>query len=165
LKYVTAFLLFALCVIGALALILITRDNPQYAAGEPVAIVKDWSQKQQAMLTSDTSFVNSEYNGTEVAENSAIWTEDYLGHGKWLVSRATLTSGYSKTEMTFEEWLATTKGWNSSRLAEYASDLSPEQQETFQEHLRTYAPGQQFADTLEKWHLYEESGLVEKIQD
>lgn len=172
-KYVIVLLLFALCIMGAVTMGFLIRDNPQYADGEPIAIVKDWLQRQQ-LVSSTTAFaVGSTDQPTIITENDlanedqdkTIWMEEYLGNGKWLVSKATLSSGYSKTDLTFEEWIAKTKGWNVTRLTEYVSDLSPEDQEAFQEHMRTYHPGQQPLNILEKWHIYEKSGLVEKIQD
>ena len=172
-KYVTTILIFILCIIGVVATVMMTRDTPQYADGEPTAIVKDWLQKQPPALSSATQVFGSENNNTLLAgissengeQDKIIWTEEYLGSGKWMVSKATLPSEYSETNLTFEEWISKTKGWNASRLKEYESDLSPEARETYQEQLRTYSPGQQLVNIIEKWYIYEKSGLVEKVQD
>jgi hypothetical protein len=166
-KYITAFLLFVLCVIGIGALVLATRDNPEYSSGEPIAMVKDWlSKQQQSALSAPTgidaapeisSFINDD-------PEQAIWTEEYLGHGKWRVSKAiAFTSG--SQDMTFEEMIARTKGWNETRLAEYVSDLSPEDQIAFQAQVRTYTSGQPYLDVLEEWYVYEKSGLIEEAMD
>ncbi len=151
-KYVTALLLLVLAVMGAVTMGFLLRDEPQYAGGEPTAIVKAWLSGQPSVPSSN------------VTQGKVVWTEDYLGHGKWRVSKAVMTSGYSKTELTFEEWIAKTKGWDATRLTEYASDLSPEEQETFQEQLRTYSSGPQAASSIiEQWYVYESSGLVQRV--
>jgi hypothetical protein len=165
-KYITAFLLVVLCVIGAIALILFTRDNPQYADGEPTAIVKDWLSKQPAGLATPVSIntVSGVISASDEGQVQAIWMEEYLGHGKWQVSRANIPDTNGQT-MTFEEWISRTRGWDENRLNEYASDLSLEEQHTFQEQIRTYSSGQQGLDILDEWYLYEKSGLVDEVQD
>ena len=159
-KYVTALLLLVLCFMGVVTMVLLIRDTPQYADGEPIAIIKDSLQTYPTPSESppmDTI--------TVVVESETIWTEEYLGKGKWLVSNAVLPSEYSQSDLTFEEWIAKTKGWNAVRLKEYASDLSPEEQESFSEQMRTYNSGQsEYMDVLDQWYVYEKSGLVEKIQ-
>ncbi len=153
-KYVTAILLFVLAAMGAVTMGSVMRDDPKYAGGEPTAIVQDWLVKHGPVATSNNTL------------GRIVWTEDYLGHGKWRVSKAALSSGYSKTELTFEEWIARTKGWDAARLTEYASDLSPEEQEAFQEQLRTYNGGAPSSATvIEQWYLYETSGLVQRVPD
>ncbi|OGN89301.1 MAG: hypothetical protein A2Z74_00095 [Chloroflexi bacterium RBG_13_46_9] len=162
-KYVTAIFLFVLTIIGAVTMGFLIRDNPQYAVGEPTAIVKDWLQKQ-GVLSSSVPTDEAAENTEE--ESETFWTEEYIGNGKWLVSNAILPSGYSETELTFEEWISRTKGWSATRLQEYADDLSPEQREAYQEQLRTYTSEQsQYVDVLEQWYVYEKSGLIEKVQD
>ena len=159
-KYVTALLLLVLCFMGVVTMVLLIRDTPQYADGEPIAIIKDRLQKYPTPSEStptDTIAV--------IVESETIWTEEYLGKGKWLVSNAVLPSEYSQSDLTFEEWIAKTKGWSATRLQEYASDLSPEEQESFREQMRTYNSGQsEYMDVLDQWYVYEKSGLVEKIQ-
>jgi len=152
-KYVTALLLLALTAMGAVIMGSLLRDDPEYADGEPAAIVQDWLARQPSVPSSN------------VTAGKLDWTEEYLGQGKWLVSKVALSSGYSKTELTFEEWIAKTKGWDATRLAEYASDLSPEDQEAFQEQLRTYntGPGPSVS-IIEQWYLYESSALVQRVQ-
>lgn len=158
-KYVTAFLLLVLCIMGAVTMASLIRDTPQYADGEPVAIIKEWLQKYPVPLES----VLTDTEPAEV-ESETIWTEEYLGKGKWLVSHAVLPSEYSESNLTFEEWIAKTKGWSATRLDEYASDLSPEEQESFREQMRTYNSGQsEYVDVLKQWYVYEKSGLVEQI--
>ncbi len=170
-KLASTVMLFVLCIFfGIGALVMITRDNPQYAAGEPIAIVKDWLGKHQAFSSSSPVMPSKENTtgGTKKpAEDMAevAWTEEYLGHGKWLVSKVELPSNYSETDLNFEEWIAKTRGWDADRLKEYASDLSPEEQEAFQEELRTYDPGQQPVDITDEWYVYEHSGLVEEVKD
>jgi len=153
-KYVTAFLLLVLAAMGAVTMGSLLRDDPKYADGEPTAMVRDWLGRQPTVSSSN------------VTAGRILWTEDYLGHGKWRVSRATVSAGYSKTELTFEEWIAKTKGWDAARLTEYASDLSPEEQEAFQEQLRTYNSGpQQSVSITDQWYLYEASGLIQRVPD
>ncbi len=160
-KYVTAIFLFVLTILGAVTMGFLIRDNPSYAVGEPTAIVKDWLQKHGVL---SSPILTDEATGTMI-ENGTFWTEEYTGNGKWLVSNAVLPSGYSETELTFEEWISRTKGWSATRLKEYADDLSPEQREAYQEQLRTYTAEQpQYIDVLEQWYVYEKSGLVEKVQ-
>ncbi len=153
-KYVTAFLMLVLVTMGAVIMGSLLRDDPAYAKGEPTAMVRQWLAKQSLSLSSN------------VTEDKIVWTEDYLGHGKWMVSKATVSADYSRTELTFEEWLARTKGWDAARLAEYASDLSPEDQEAFQEQMRTYssAAPQQSVSMKDQWYFYETSGLVQHIR-
>jgi hypothetical protein len=151
-KYATAVLLFVLTVMGAVTMGFLIRDVPQYAEGEPIAIVKDWLQKQQIL----SSTIQTDLTQNPNEDASTIWTEEYQGKGKWLVTSAVLPSGYSESDLTFEEWIARTKGWSASRLAEYADDLSPEKREAFQEQLRTYNSGQlQYLDVVEQWYVYE----------
>ncbi len=152
-KYVTALLLLVLTAMGAVLMGALLRDDPKYASGEPTVIVQQWLSKQPAAASAN------------VTDGKVDWTEEYLGHGKWLVSKVALSSEYSKTELTFEEWIAQTKGWDASRLTEYASDLSPEGQEAFQEQLRTYNSGPQPGSTIDKWYLFETSGLVQRVPD
>ena len=45
----TKILLLALCIIGIVALVVLIRDNPKYADGEPVAIVKEWLLKDEVV--------------------------------------------------------------------------------------------------------------------
>lgn len=159
-KYITALLLLVVCIIGAVTLAFIIRDTPQYADGEPIAVIKDWVEKQPGLSSS----VLTNTAKADI-ESKTMWTEEYLGKGKWLVSNAVLPAEYSRSDLTFEEWIAKTRGWSAARLTEYASDLSPEEQESFQEQIRTYNSGQaQYMDVLEQWYVYEKSGLVEKIR-
>lgn len=145
---------------GVVSMVLLLRDTPQYADGEPIAIIKEKLQ------TSPTPLESAPTDTVKVVEESdTIWTEEYLGKGKWLVSNAVLPSEYSRSDLTFEEWIAKTKGWSATRLQEYASDLSPEEQESFREQMRTYNSGQsKYMDVLDQWYVYEKSGLIEKIQ-
>lgn len=159
-KYVTAFLLFAICVIGIFAIAIFMQDKPTYAEGEPAALVKEWLKTQPE---ASGTIVTAGY--TDVDENSDVWLEKYLGDGKWIVSKADLPSDFSKSDMTFEEWIAKTKGWDAARLTEYASDLSPEEQESFQEELRMYNSGQSTVDVIDQWYVYENTGLVEAVID
>ncbi len=167
-KYVTAFLMVVLCVMGSVALVLFTRDNPQYADGEPTAIVKDWLAKQpkDVLPATDGASVAPGTDGVAPAnEEQPVWTEEYAGNGKWTVSKASIRTDYSKTDMTFEEWIVKTKGWDANRLTEYASDLSPEDQKVLQENLRTYNSGQPDIEIKQTWYVYEKSGLVEEARN
>ncbi len=167
-KYITAILLIVLCLIGALALLLVTRDRPQYASGEPIAMVKDWLNKQPKSTPSMTSYVNAALTVNIAAgedQDESIWTEEYIGHGKWLVSKANIQANFSKTEMTFEEWNARTQGWDANRFTEYAGDLSPEDQQQFQAELRSYNSGQQDFTVTDEWYIYEKSGLIEAVKN
>jgi hypothetical protein len=163
-KYLSVLLLLVLTIMGAVTMTFLIRDVPQYAAGEPVAIIKDWLLKRavpSSSLPTDISPENSQED-----ENEIMWTEEYLGKGKWLVSNAVIPSGYSESELTFEEWIAKTKGWDANRLKEYADDLSPEARESFQENMRTYTSGQpQSVDLINQWYVYERSGLIEKVEE
>jgi hypothetical protein len=165
-KYVTAFLLVVICAIGLVALVLLTRDKPQYADGEATAIVKDGLHKQNTALAAPagTDSPAGIISLIDEAQPQSVWMEEYKGRGKWLVSKADLPES-GDSNLTFEEWIAKTKGWDEKRLAEYASDLSPEEQHTFQAQLRTYSSGQQDMDVIDKWYVYENSGLIEEVQD
>lgn len=156
-KYVTSILLLVLCLMGGITMRELFLDKPQYAEGEPTSIVKNWLAKQPAAASTPAGTTRK-----EIPENTT-WVEDYLGSGKWQVTQAVLSSGYSESELTFEEWIAQTKGWDANRLKEYASDLSPEDEEAYNEHLRAYDPGHESLNVLEQWYLYEKSGLIEPV--
>jgi hypothetical protein len=165
-KYITVVLLIILCMIGVVALVLINRDKSQYADGEPTAILKNWLERQPINTLAISVNASTSLDIDKVIvddQGQAIWTEEYLGNGKWLVSKANLPASNNEN-LTFEEWIAKIRGWDENRLNEYESDLSPEDQYTFQAQLRTYNSGQQDSDAIEKWHIYEKSGLVEKVK-
>jgi len=172
-KFAVPIMLFVACILGIVALVVVTYDNPEYADGEPTAIVQDWLRKNQEVSSSTTPVTapaEITLGGIKIEpanedRGEVIWMEEYLGKGKWLVSKAELPSTYSETELTFDEWIAQTRGWDANRLQEYASDLSPEDREAFQEELRTYNPGQLPVDIFNEWYIYEHTGLVVEIQD
>lgn len=172
-RLATVVLLIIVCILGIATLTMVYQDKPEYADGEPTAIVQDWLRNSQEAAASTSPGTpateeipgNTDRKPADEDRGEVIWKEEYLGEGKWLVSKAALPSDYSETELTFNEWISQTKGWDVTRLQEYSSDLSPEDQEAFQEHLRTYNPGQQAVDILEEWHVYEHTGLVEEVHD
>lgn len=172
-KLAGVLLLFALCILVVIALVLITHDNPEYADGEPIAIVQDWLRNNQetsssmslAATPTEETLGGIKPEPADEDPGEVIWMEDYLGDGKWLVSKAELDSTYNETELTFDEWIAKTKGWDANRFKEYKSDLSPEDREAFEEEYRTYNPEQLPVDIVDKWYVYEHTGLVEEIQD
>ncbi|HEX2975889.1 MAG TPA: hypothetical protein VHO68_08120, partial [Bacteroidales bacterium] len=93
-------MLVVLCLIGAIALILFTRDNPQYADGEPTAIIKDWLSKQPPITLSALDKITASASILDEDQGPTIWMEEYLGSGKWLVERANLPSSNNEN-LTF----------------------------------------------------------------
>lgn len=136
-------------ILGIVALIVFTRDNPVYADGEPTIIVQNWLNK----LPQNSE--NTSISATLLEDN---WDEEYLGSGKWVVLR---TQIYDDSSDDFDKWFERWRQVDVDKLREYTNDLPPEDLSTFQQGLWTTDHSDDLYETREEsWYLFEKSGLV-----
>ena len=128
-------LLSLLLVLGVVTLIVLAHDNPAYSDGEPTAIVRAWLNKI-----------------TPTGENvtAGIWDEEYLGSGKWVVSRTQISSG---------NWYDRWRQADVNNLREYTNDLPAEDLSTFRQGLWTTDHSDDLYES-QSWYVYEKSGLI-----
>jgi len=129
-------LLSLLLVLGVVALIVFAHDNPSYSVGEPTAVVRAWLDKTAAS-----------------ADNSTLetWDEEYVGGGKWVVSRY--------REDHSGDWFDRWRLADLNNLREYTNDLPTEDLSTFRQGLWTTDHSDDLYESR-SWYLYEKSGLI-----
>ena len=125
-----------LLALGAVGLIVFAHDNPAYSDGEPTAVVRSWMSKMATLAD----------NATE-----ETWDEDYLGGGKWVVSRTQINDSVN----WYDRW----RRADLNNLREYTSDLPAEDLSTFRQGLWTTDHSDDLYQT-QSWYLYEKSGLI-----
>ncbi len=144
-------LLLGIFILGIVAIVEVNEDDPLYADGEAIAIVQDWVHK------GDNS---SSYGAQVLAQTTdGLWREDYLGHGKWLVSRAI---SWKTNDVTESDEGSNPKTEIEERLGEYTYDLSDEDRQSFQEGLwEGYSKPLSLLQQPDiEWFVYEKTGLV-----
>jgi hypothetical protein len=150
---VNKLLLSAILILGIIALVVFTRDNPTSSDGEPTVIVKSWLAKVSP------SGENTTTAGGLLLEET--WNEDYLGSGKWVVSRIRTYEPQIDSLEDLAKWFDRWRQLDVNKLREYTYDLPPEDLATFQEGLWTTDSSDDIYDRLrESWYLYEKSGLI-----
>ncbi len=95
-KFAVPVMLFVACILGIVALVVVTYDNPEYADGEPTAIVQDWLRKNQetSSSTAPVTAPAEETSGGTKAEpenedqSEVFWMEEYI----WVTG----SGGYQK---------------------------------------------------------------------
>jgi hypothetical protein len=142
----------AILILGIIALVVFTRDNPASADGEPTIVVKNWVAKTLP------SGENTTIPGTLLEET---WNEDYLGSGKWVVSRHRTYEPRIESFRDIEEWINRWRQMDVNKLREYTNDMPPEDLVTFQEGLwTTDSSDDLYQRRRDSWYFYEKSGQI-----
>jgi hypothetical protein len=143
----------ALLILGIIALVIFTRDNPVYSEGEPTVLVKSWLAKVSSSADNITAAEGLRFEET--------WEEDYMGSGKWVVSRTRTYEPQFDSLEDLEKWFDRWREMGVVKLREYSADLPPEDLSTFQEGLWTTDQSDDlYQSDLDSWYLYEKSGLI-----
>lgn len=126
-----------------------------------------WTVTGKYLGKVDTANLTVKFNPTqdELEDRESLveenWDEEYLGHGKWIVTRQISTkSGYNYYSIA-EYWDEQLQS-QIFKLREYTNDLPLDDKLSFQEGL--WEPKSQgllvLTEQDKKWYVYEESGHV-----